>query len=78
MDKKLKRTLAEFILGERKELELYGNPKTLAIVYEAAMSSRELVLALESGSSDSVSAALLRKREATRMFEQHTAQKWSI
>ena len=78
MDKKLKKTLAEFILGERKELELYGNPQTLALVHEAAMSSRELVLALASGSSERVSEALLRKREAVRMFEQHTQQKWSI
>jgi hypothetical protein len=78
MDKRLKRQLAEFILGERKELELYGNPQTLALFHEAAMSSRELVLALESGNPEVVNSALCRKREAVRMFEQNTGKRWRI
>ena len=78
MDKRLKRTIAEFVLGERREIEFLGSPKVLALVHEAALSSRELVLALESGETERVKAALLRKREAVRIFEQYTKQKWSI
>ena len=78
MDKRLKRALVEFVLGERKELQLHGNPRDLAVIHEAATSSRQLVIALESGDPDRVNEALQRKKEAVRIFEQHTSQKWSI
>jgi len=78
MDKRLKRKIVEFVLGKTSEIEIHGPPKTLAVIHEATMSSRELVLALESGETERVKEALHRKKEAVRIFEQYTSQKWSI
>lgn len=78
MDKTLKRNLAEFVIGKRKSLIIEGSPITVAVVYEAAMASRELLLALESNDVESLRSALTRKREAVRRFQDHTGQNWSV
>jgi hypothetical protein len=78
MDKTLKRNLAEFVLGKRKTLVLEGSPVLIAVIYEAAMASRELLITLENKDIDGLSAALSRKKEAVNRFREHTGQNWSI
>lgn len=78
MDKTLKRNLAEFVIGKRKSLVIEGSPVLIAVIYEATMASRELLLALEGSDVESLRAALSRKKDAVRRFRDHTGQNWSI
>jgi len=78
MDNTLKRNLAEFVIGKRKSLVIEGSPLTVAVVYEAAMASRELLLALEHSDVESLRSALARKKDAVRRFRDHTGQDWTI
>lgn len=78
MDKTLKRNLAEFVIGKRSSLVIEGSPVAVAIVYDAAMASRELLLALEGNDVEGLRAALARKKEAVRRFREHTGQNWTV
>ncbi len=78
MDKKLRSTIAEFILGKRKSLTLEGNPQVIAVIYEAAMTSRHLMLALESTDPDRLQEALVNKRTAVERFRRFTGNSWDL
>jgi hypothetical protein len=78
MDKFLKKSLVEFILGSRKSLTLEGEPRLIAVIHEAAMSSRQLMLALETCDPEALQSALARKREAVTRFEKFTGKSWNL
>lgn len=77
MEPKLKKALVEYIVG-RRSLTLVGNPQVLAVVYEAAKASRELVEALNSGDIDRTTDAVENKRCAVERFERVTGKVWGI
>lgn len=78
MDKTLRSSIAEFILGKRKSLTLEGNPQTIAVLYEAAMSSRNLMMVLSGTDPEQLQVALQRKREAVERFKRFTGKNWDL
>jgi hypothetical protein len=78
MEPIVKKSLVEYISGHRKILTLVGDPLFISIVYEAANTSRKLLLALREGKIDEVSRALEQKREAVSRFERVTGQNWGL
>lgn len=78
MDEVLKKSLAEYICGIRKELVLEGPPSLIAMVYEAATSSRELFESLETNNFEMVQKSILRKKRAVKRWESFTGVEWGL
>jgi hypothetical protein len=78
MESIIKKSLAEYISGRRKTLTLVGDPVFISVMYEAANTSRKLLLALREGKIDEVSNALEQKRIAVSRFERVTGQSWGL
>lgn len=78
MTPELKKIIAEYIVGVRRELTLIGQPTTLAVVAEAARMSRRLYESLEAGDIDRVSAALESKRIAVSRYEKVFGVDWGL
>ena len=78
MEPIFKKSLVEYISGSREILTLIGDPSLISIIYEAANTSRKLLLALQDGKIEEVSRALEQKREAISRFERVTGQSWSL
>lgn len=78
MEPIIKKSLVEYISGRRKTLTLVGDPVFISVVYEAANTSRKLLLALREGRIDEVSSALEQKRIAVSRFERVTGQNWGL
>ena len=47
MQPELKKSILEYVLGERKELELVGPPALIATIYEAAFFYDDVMAALD-------------------------------
>jgi hypothetical protein len=78
MEPIIKKSLVEYISGRRKTLILVGDPVFISVMYEAANTSRKLLLALREGRIDEVSSALEQKRIAVSRFERVTGQNWGL
>jgi hypothetical protein len=77
MAPKLKRAIVEYIMGSRS-LTIIGQPQVLAVIYEAARTSRVLKEALESGDISATIKAVEDKRRAVERFEKITGKTWGI
>jgi hypothetical protein len=78
MTPELKKIIAEYIIGARRELTLVGQPTTIAVVAEAAKSSRKLYETLETGDVEKVSTALESKRLAVSRYERVFGIDWDL
>jgi len=78
MEPIIKKSLVEYISGRRKTLTLVGDPVFISVMYEAANTSRKLLLALREGKIDEVASALEQKRIAVSRFERVTGQNWGL
>ena len=78
MTPELKKIIAEYIIGVRRELTLVGQPTTIAVVAEAAKSSRKLYETLETGDVEKVSTALESKRLAVSRYERVFGIDWDL
>jgi len=78
MEPIIKKSLVEYISGHRKTLTLVGDPVFISVMYEAANTSRKLLLALREGKIDEVASALEQKRIAVSRFERVTGQNWGL
>lgn len=79
MQPEIKKSILEFVLGKRKELEIVGPPALVATIYEAADSAAQLLRALreERGSSD-VRGLMERRLAAAERFKRLTGEDWDI
>ena len=77
MEPELKKALVEYIMG-RKSFTIVGHPQILAVIYEAAKTSRILRETLNSGDIDSTILAVENKRKAVERFERITGKSWGI
>lgn len=78
MNGNIRKTLVEYILGERESVRLVGPPLVIAVVYETAQASRDLYEALESGQLPLVESALRRKKKAVERWERVIGTKWDL
>ena len=79
MDRKLRSNIANYILGNTRELKIVGNPLLLATLHEVTQASRELLECLRSDSSETeIVESVARKKEAARRWEAFTGRKWDL
>lgn len=79
MDRKLRSNIANYILGNTRELKIVGNPLLLATLHEVTQASRELLECLRSDSSETeIVESVARKKEAARRLEAFTGRKWDL
>ena len=79
MDKRLRSTLASYILGETRELNIVGNPILLATLHEVTQASRELLECLRRDSSETeIAESLTRKTEAAKRWKRVTGRNWDL
>lgn len=78
MTPELKKIIAEYVVGHRRELTLIGQPAMLAIVVEATRASRTLYESLASGNIDRVTFALESKRLAVSRYEKVFGVDWGL
>jgi hypothetical protein len=78
MTPELKKIIAEYIVGSRRELTLVGQPVTLAVVAEASRASKALYESLKAGDVDRVSTALELKRLAVSRYERVFGIDWDL
>jgi hypothetical protein len=78
MAPELKKSIAEYVIGERKEVTISGSPLVVSVIYEAARASRNLMLALKNGNIDSISSAIEEKRVAVSRYEKVFGADWNL
>jgi hypothetical protein len=79
MQPELKKSILEYVLGERKELELVGPPALVATIYEAADSASSLLCALrEEKNEETIKSLMKRRLNAANRFKKLTGEDWDI
>jgi hypothetical protein len=79
MQPELKKSILEYVLGERKELELVGPPALIATIYEAVESASLLLRALrEEKNEEAIQALMKRRKSAANRFKKLTGEDWDI
>jgi hypothetical protein len=79
MQPEIKKSILEFVLGKRKELEIVGPPALVATIHEAADSSAQLLRALrEELGSSTIRQLMDRRRIAAERFKRLTGEDWDI
>ena len=79
MQPELKKSITEYVLGERKELEIVGPPSIVAVIYEAASSASSFLRALREGKSiDVIKPLMERRKKAAERFKNLTGDDWDI
>jgi hypothetical protein len=79
MKNELKREIAEYILGEREEITISGNPEQVAVTAEAIQASRALYLVLQQESSPgNLKEALNRKQRAVERWRRVISPEWDL
>jgi DNA-directed RNA polymerase specialized sigma subunit len=79
MDRKLRSNIANYILGNTRELQFVGNPLLLATLHEVTQASRELLECLRRDSSETeIAESIGRKKTAVRRWENLTGSKWDL
>lgn len=77
MEPNLKKALVEYITGQRS-ITIVGKPQILAVIYEAARTSKLLREALDSGDIEATILAVENKRLAVERFERITGHTWGL
>lgn len=79
MQPEIKKSILEYVLGKRRELEIVGPPIVVATVHEAAESSALLLRALrEERDAATVRALMERRQIAAARFKRVTGEDWDI
>jgi len=79
MQPELKKPILEYVLGQRKKLEIVGPPIVIATIYEAAESSALLLSALrEEKDAKTVRSLMDRRKTAALRFKKITGEDWDI
>ena len=79
MQPELKKPILEYVLGQRKKLEIVGPPIVIATIYEAAESSALLLSALrEEKDAETVRSLMDRRKTAALRFKKITGEDWDI
>jgi len=79
MQPELKKSILEYVLGARRELEIVGPPIVVATIYEAAESSSSLLRALrEENDANTIYKLIERRRKAADRFKKVTGEDWDI
>ena len=79
MQPDLKKSILEYVLGKRKELELVGPPALIATIYEAAESASSLLRALrEEKNEETIQSLMKRRQNAANRFKKLTGEDWDI
>lgn len=79
MDRKLRSNIANYILGNTRELQLVGNPLLLATLHEVTQASRELLECLRRDSSENeIAESIGKKKAAAKRWENLTGNKWDL
>jgi len=79
MQPEIKKSILEYVLGTRRELEIVGPPIVVATIYEAAESSSALLRALrEELDAKTVRGLMERRKIAAERFKRVTGEDWDI
>jgi len=79
MQPEIKKSILEYVLGTRRELEIVGPPIVVATIYEAAESSSALLRALrEERDAQTVKGLMERRKVAAERFKRVTGEDWDI
>lgn len=79
MQPEIKKSILEYVLGTRRELEIVGPPVVVATIYEAANSSSELLRALrEEEDPKTIRKLMERRKVAAARFKRVTGEDWDI
>jgi hypothetical protein len=79
MQPEIKKSILEYVLGTRRELEIVGPPIVVATIYEAAESSSALLRALrEERDAKTVRRLMERRKVAAERFKRVTGEDWDI
>jgi len=79
MEPELKKSIIEYVLGQRKKLEIEGPPRLVATLYEAIESSRDLLRNLREGRDPKTLRESLERRQlAAKRFKNVTGEDWDI
>jgi len=79
MEPSLKKSILEYILGNRKKLEITGSPQLIATLYEAIESSRSLLSNLRRGVDyRTLRESLERRQKAADRYKKVTGEDWDI
>ena len=79
MQPEIKKSILEYVLGTRRELEIVGPPVVVATIYEAANSSSELLRALrEEKDPKTIRKLMERRKVAAARFKRVTGEDWDI
>jgi len=79
MQPEIKKSILEYVLGTRRELEIVGPPIVVATIYEAAESSSALLRALrEERDAKTVRGLMERRKIAAERFKRVTGEDWDI
>lgn len=79
MQPEIKKSILEYVLGTRRELEIVGPPIIVATIYEAANSSSELLRALrEEKDPQTIRKLMERRKVAAIRFKRVTGEDWDL
>lgn len=79
MEPELKKSIIEYVLGKRKQLEISGPPRLIAVLHEAIESSRNLLSNLRNGvNSDTLKELIEKRQKAIKRYKKVTGEDWSV
>lgn len=79
MDPIIKKSIIEYVLGQRAELSITGSPRMVATIYEAAIASRSLLQLLKNEQDlNKINEAIERRKTAAKRFAEITGSEWDI